>query len=173
MYARLLVERAAMQRLGRGKWIAHGLAALRVWGRYRRLRVDVRSAKGEVGSTFEMGRTCEERSAEVVRTPFVFVGNNEYQLSGLELGGRRDLTGGRLHVCMAPGMTRGGVARMIVQALFGDVCTIEGFESFSAPAVELDARVARLEASIDGEAVRVDNPLTFRIRPRALRVIVP
>jgi diacylglycerol kinase family enzyme len=160
MYARLLVERAAMQRLGRGKWIAHGLAALRVWGRYRRLRVEVRSAKGEVGS-------------EVVRTPFVFVGNNEYQLSGLELGGRRDLTGGRLHVCMAPGMTRGGVARMIVQALFGVVCTIEGFESFSAPAVELDARVARLEASIDGEAVMVENPLTFRIRPRALRVIVP
>jgi len=167
MYARLLVERAAMQRIGRGKWLAHGLAALRVWRHYRRLRVDIRTSKGEVGRTGDAGSSLH------VRTPFVFVGNNEYQLSGLELGGRKDLAGGRLHVCMAPGMTRGGVARMVVQALFGDVCAIEGFESFSAPAVELDARVARLEVSIDGEAVTLDTPLAFGIRPRALRVIVP
>jgi diacylglycerol kinase family enzyme len=30
-----------------------------------------------------------------------------------------------------------------------------------------------LQASIDGEVVTLSNPLAFRIRPRALRVIVP
>jgi diacylglycerol kinase family enzyme len=168
MYARLLAERAAMQRIGRGKWLAHGLATLRVFREYRRLRVDVRSGKGEGGKG-------EERSkgSEVVRTPFVFVGNNEYQLSGLELGGRKTLDSGRLHVCMAPGMSRGGVARLIIAAVFGDICTIEGFESFTSAAVSLDAGGARLVASIDGEAVTIDNPLACRIRPRALRVLVP
>ena len=156
MYARLISERTAMQRIGRGKWLAHALAALRVWRQYRRLRIDVRT------------ETVRE-----VRTPFVFVGNNEYQLSGLELGGRKTLAGGRLHVCMAPGMSRGGVVRMIVAAVFGDVCTIEGFESFTAPEVALDADVRRLQASIDGEAVMLDNPLTFHHRPRVLKVIVP
>ena len=108
-----------------------------------------------------------------MRTPFVFVGNNEYQLGGIELGGRRALAGGRLHVCMAPGMSRAGVARMIIAAVFGDVCTLDGFESFTAPAVTLDAGAARLTATIDGEVAVFDNPLTFGVRPRALRVIVP
>ena len=166
MYARLVAERAAMQRIGRGKWLAHGLATLRVFREYRRLRVDVRSGKGEAGKG-------EGRGSEVVRTPFVFVGNNEYQLSGLELGGRKTLDSGRLHVCMAPGMSRGGVARLVIAAVFGDICTIEGFESFTSAAVSLDAGVARLVASIDGEAVTIDNPLACRIRPRALQVLVP
>jgi diacylglycerol kinase family enzyme len=166
MYARLIAERAAMQRIGRGKWVAHGLATLRVFRRYQRLRVEVRTATDDAGRSDEVGRT-------VVRTPFVFVGNNAYQLSGLELGGRKDLTGGRLQVCMAPGMSRGGVAKMIIAAVFADICTLEGFESFTASAVGLDARVGRLQASIDGEPVTLDNPLTFRSRPQALRVIVP
>jgi diacylglycerol kinase family enzyme len=167
MYARLVTERAAMQRLGSGKWVAHGLAAMRVWRRYRRLRVEVRRAKVEVGSG--VGSEVDRR----ILTPFVFVGNNEYQLSGLEFGGRKTLAAGRLHVCMAPGMSRGGVARMIIAAIFGDVRNLDGFESFTASAVELDAGVARLQTSIDGEVVTLDHPLTYRIRSRALRVIVP
>jgi len=157
MYASLVAERTAMQRIGRGKWIAHGMAALRVWRRYRRLRavLDIDSMRRDV------------------RTPFVFVGNNEYQLSGFELGGRKVLDRGRLHVCMAPGMTRGGVGRLIAVAVFGDVCSLDGFESLPAETVTLDAGVARLEASVDGEVVAFDTPLTFRIRRRALRVMVP
>jgi len=157
MYASLVSERAAMQRIGRGKWIAHGMAALRVWRRHRGLRVLL-----DVDGT--------RRTA---RTPFVFVGNNEYQLSGFELGGRRVLAGGRLHVCMAPGMTRAGVGRLIVVAVFGDVCRLDGFESLPARTVTLDAGVSRVDASVDGEVVTFDNPLTFGIRPRALRVVVP
>ncbi|PYR82188.1 MAG: sphingosine kinase [Acidobacteria bacterium] len=156
MYASLVSERAAMQRIGRGKWIAHGLAAMRVWRRYQRLRV-VLDVDGQT------------RDA---RTPFVFVGNNEYQLSGFELGGRKGLNAGRLHVCMAPGMTRGGVGRLILVAVFGDVCSLDGFESLPAESVRLDAGVARVKASVDGEVVTFDNPLTFRIRRRALRVRV-
>jgi diacylglycerol kinase family enzyme len=42
-----------------------------------------------------------------------------------------------------------------------------------AECVTLDAGVARLDASVDGEIVPFDNPLTFSIRRRALRVVVP
>jgi diacylglycerol kinase family enzyme len=157
MYASLVSQRTQMEEIGRGKWIAHGVAAVRVWRRYQRLRVtlDVDGAR----------RTA--------RTPFVFVGNNEYQLSGFELGGRKVLAEGRLHVCMAPGMSRRGVARLIIAAVFGDVCRLDGFESFPAEAVALDAGSARLQVSVDGEVVTLENPLTFRIKPHALRVMVP
>ena len=157
MYASLVSQRAEMQQIGRGKWIAHGVAALHVWRRYQRLRVAL-----DVDGT--------RRTA---RTPFVFVGNNEYQLSGFELGGRKLLAGGRLHVCMAPGMSRRGVAWLIIAAVFGDVCRLDGFESFSAETVALDAGAGRVQASVDGEVVTLENPLTFRIKPRALRVMVP
>lgn len=157
MYASLVSERAAMQRIGRRKWIAHGIAAMRVWGRYRRLRVAI----------------AVDGTQRTARTPFVFIGNNEYQLSGFELGGRKALADGRLHVCMAPGTSRGGIARLILEAIFGDVCRLDGFESFTAPAVALDVALPRLQASVDGEVVTLDTPLRCRIRPRALRVVVP
>jgi len=157
MYASLTAERLAMQRLGRGKWLAHALAAARVWRRYHRLHVRLRADGRE----------------RVVATPFVFVGNNEYQLSGMELGGRKRLDVGRLHVCMAPGMPRRRVARMIVVAIFGDLCRLEGFESFTASELTLEGGTARLRLSLDGEVVTLDSPLKFRIRPQALRVIVP
>jgi diacylglycerol kinase family enzyme len=121
-----------------------------------------------VRSNFEL-----HSSTVAVRTPFVFVGNNEYQLSGLELGGGKAAAAGRLHVCMARGMSRSGVARLIIDAIFGDICSLDGFDSFTAAAVTLDAGTARLPASLDGEVVTLDNPLTFRIRPGALRVVVP
>jgi diacylglycerol kinase family enzyme len=158
LYARLVAEREKQERDGVTKWIANAVAAARVWSRnYHRLRVTLR-AKG-------IDRT--------VRTPFVFAGNNEYQLSGLELGGRRRLTAGVLHVCMAPGMSRAGVVRMIVAAVFGRIHTIEGFESFLTTDLTLDARLRKVQVSLDGEVTTLDNPLQYRIRPGALRVVVP
>jgi diacylglycerol kinase family enzyme len=147
LYARLVAERKERERVGLSKWIAHGVAAVRVWNRYyRRLRVTLR------------GNGVDRRA----RTPFVFVGNNEYQLSGFELGGRQRLTGGSLHVCMAPGMTRAGVVRMI-----------HGLESFTATEFTLDAGRRLLEVSLDGEVLIMANPLEYRIRPGVLRVVVP
>jgi diacylglycerol kinase family enzyme len=129
-----------------------------VWSRYYgRLRVALR------------GKGVDR----LARTPFVFVGNNEYQLNGPELGGRRRLTGGYFHVCMAPGMTRGGVVRMIVATVFGRIHTIDGFESFTTTEFTLDAGHRRLEVSLDGEVLTMQNPLQYRIRPGVLRVIVP
>jgi diacylglycerol kinase family enzyme len=62
---------------------------------------------------------------------------------------------------------------MIITAIFGDIRRFDGFESLTTMELLLDAGVARLQASIDGEAVTVNNPLGFRIRPGALRVVVP
>jgi diacylglycerol kinase family enzyme len=157
MYASLVAERQTMQRLGRRKWLAHGLAAARVWRRYHRLQVFL----------------VADGRERAVRTPFVFVGNNEYKLSGLELGGRAELDAGRLQVCMAPGMPRHRVARMILVAIFGDIRRLEGFESLTASQVTLEGGTPRQRVSLDGEVVTLENPLTFRIRPRALPVIVP
>jgi diacylglycerol kinase family enzyme len=39
--------------------------------------------------------------------------------------------------------------------------------------LRVDSRRRRLTLGIDGETATLETPLTFRIRPRALRVIAP
>ena len=157
VYSRLLAERAARERGGRTKWIAHAAATARAMSTYRPVHALVQD---------------NTRSDRVV-TPFVFVGNNEYELSGWELGGRQRLTDGRLHVCMAPGMSRGGVARLVVAAAFGRIHMIEDFESFLTSRVDVDVTMSRVHVSLDGEVIPFEAPLRFQSRPAGLRVIAP
>ena len=107
-------------------------------------------------STFEL---CDFNLRPSNPTPFVFVGNNEYQLSGLELGGRKSSP--RAASCVHGARHEpGGCGAPIVAAVFGDVRSLDGFESFTAHRCTLDSGVARLQASIDGEVVT----LTIRWR---------
>jgi diacylglycerol kinase family enzyme len=156
-YPRIVNERERNRRHGRPKWVAHALAAVGVWNRYRHLRVTLRV----------------EGATRVVRTPFLFVGNNEYLLDGLELGARRTLDAGMLHVCMAPGMTRIGVAWMIGAALLRRLSTVRDLESHMATEFSIHATPRQLLVSFDGEVAALPLPLSYRTVPRALRVLVP
>ena len=53
------------------------------------------------------------------RTPFIFVGNNPYETTGLDIGERRRLDTGKLWVCRAPGADRAALIKMAMRALFG------------------------------------------------------
>src|SRR5947208_1392851 len=84
----------------------------------------------------------------------VLVANNAYELRLFDLGARPNLTEGRLHLYSASGMLP------------------TAWEERAALTFELDGpRVLR--AAIDGEPVELRMPLTCRLEPRALRVLVP
>jgi diacylglycerol kinase family enzyme len=157
LYPRLVWERSLEQRRGRHKWPAFAVAVLRIWRRYRRVAVTV----GHDG-----GR-------RTVHTPFVFVGNNEYLLEGVQIGGRQRLDEGVLHVCMAPGLQRFDVIRVLFAALAGKLQGLDRFESLRTSDFSIAAQRRRLGVSLDGELLVLQTPLRYRIRPRALRVLVP
>lgn len=157
LYPRMVWEREQEQRLGRHKWTAMAVAALRVWRQYRRMTVTVE------------GRGYRRD----VRTPFVFVGNNEYSIQGGRIDARASLSGGRLQLCMAPGANRNQMTRIVVAALLGRVGQVDGFEAVLAREVTITGRSHRLGVSLDGELVVLNSPLRYTIRPQALRVIVP
>jgi diacylglycerol kinase family enzyme len=157
LYPQLVWERERLRRQGRHRWTAFAHAVAYVWAHYRRLHAIVR-------------RDGERR---IVRTPFVFVGNNEYHTQGLQMGGRRNLTSGDLHLCMAPGMTRLAVVRVLLKALIGRLGGVDRFESLLVPEVVIEARRRRLAVALDGELTVLRPPLHYRIRPAALRVLVP
>ena len=157
LYPRLLWEREQHQRLGRRKWTALALAAMRIWREYRRISVSIE------------GR----RYRRHVRSPFVFVGNNEYAVDGGRIDARVSLDAGVLQLCMAPDADRRQMTRMVLAAVAGRLGSVTGFESIPTPELTIRGSSSRLGVSLDGELTVLASPLRYTIRPRALRVLVP
>jgi diacylglycerol kinase family enzyme len=157
LYPRLVWERERQQQQGRRKWPAFALAAFRVWRQYRRITV-----------------TIEGRGYRLnVRTPFVFVGNNEYAVDGGRIDSRASLTGGRLQLCLAPDAERRHMTAIVVAAMAGRLAAVESFDTVSATELTIATPSRRAGVSLDGEVVVLSTPLRYTIRPRALRVLVP
>ena len=158
LYPDLVHDREKQQRrLGRGKWLAALWAALSALRRYpflsMRLKVD------------------GERLAR--RTPFVFIGNNVYTMRGLSIGERERLDGHVLSLYVAQHPTRLGLLRFAFDALFGRLGQERDFDIVLAGAMEIETRRKRMRVSTDGEVSVMDTPLRYRVRPGALRVLVP
>jgi diacylglycerol kinase family enzyme len=85
---------------------------------------------------------------EPVQSRLVLVANNAYALDFPSLGARERLDEGKLHLYV-------------------------GTEERVGDRFLVDARTPRLEAAVDGEPDVLGTPITFRIEPRALRLLVP
>jgi diacylglycerol kinase family enzyme len=157
-YPRIVRERERLRKQGHSKWIALARASGRIFKRSRTLRVELADGDNSGRQTYD--------------TPFVFVGNNRYALSGAEIGTRAALDGGELWVCAAPSAGRFKLLGLAVKALFGWVGTAD-LPSFDSHEVSVRMRRSRIDVATDGEVTAMRTPLTYRIRPGALRVLVP
>ncbi len=157
IYPRLVRMRERIQRQGLSKWRAFAVALYTVLRRYP--LVAVRLIAG--GQRF------------VRRTPFVFIGNNEYETASFRMGGRKGLDGGRLSIYTAPVRGRFELFRLFVKAFFGRIGEQDNFDVLSATEVSVETRRRTIHLALDGEIKRLRTPLKYRVRPAALRVIVP
>jgi diacylglycerol kinase family enzyme len=157
IYPRMLDERRRLWRAGRSKWLLTLIACLATLRRFPLVRVRM-----DAGS--EVVR---------VRTPLVFVGNNEYQMTLLDPTGRVQLDGGRLSLYVPRCETRWALFRLLLRALLGRLRSAEDFLAHSAEELWVETRSRRPLISVDGELAQIDAPLRYRIRPAVLRVLVP
>lgn len=107
------------------------------------------------------------------RAPFVFVGNNDYQLEGFEIGTRARLDAGVLNVYTTRRCTAGGLVILALRALCGRLRQADDFMESSVRFLRVESSRRSLLVATDGEVSTMDTPLEFRIRPRSLQVIVP
>jgi diacylglycerol kinase family enzyme len=107
------------------------------------------------------------------KTPFIFIGNNEYELSGFRLGRRTRLNAGTLSLYLAHRTGWLGLLRLATDALFRGLKQAKNFEAYSVEEAFVEARYMRLLVAIDGEVAWMESPLHYRVRPYALRVMVP
>src|SRR5919199_2885332 len=159
LYPRIVRRREKLQeREGSGKWAAFVRAGLAVLRRYPFLYV----------------RLDADGQRIVRKTPFVFVGNNEYQMESLQMGGRTCLDAGCLSLYVAHRTGRLGLLRLAVSALFGRLRQAKDFDALCAQEIWVETRrPKRLPVATDGEVNVLTTPLRYRVRPGALKVIVP
>ncbi len=159
LYPRIVRRRERLQaREGSGKWSAFLRASLAVLRRYPFLNVRLDAD----------GRRITRK------TPFVFVGNNEYRMESLQMGGRQRLDAGRLSLYVAHRTGRLGLLRLALSALFGRLQQARDFDSLDAEEIWVETRrPRRLPVATDGEVNVMTSPLHYRVRPGALKVIVP
>jgi diacylglycerol kinase family enzyme len=158
LYPRLVRHRQKQQeRLGRGKWPAFLSATLLILRRYPLLQVRLRLDQEEI----------------IRRTPFLFIGNNEYQLDTLKIGARVCLNAGCLSLYMAQHTGRLGLFLLALRGLVGRLRSASDFDTLCVQEVTIETRHPRLLVATDGEVRVIETPLHYRVRPRALRVLIP
>jgi len=158
LYPDIVHDREKQQsRLGRGKWLAALWATVAALRRYPFLKLTL----------------CIKGHDHQRTTPFVFIGNNEYSMTGLSIGERASLQDGLLSVYVAQRPGRLGLLRFGWRALFGKLAAEADFDAMLCDQFDINTRHKRLRVATDGEVTVMSTPLKYKIRPGDLRVIVP
>lgn len=157
IYPHPVAERDRARRSGLARWGSAALAFCRVLWRLPRPRVRVRAPEWEM-----------ER-----RTPCLFIGNYLYRLDAFAIARRSGLQDGGLCLYVANRQSRLGLLHTAFRAFVGRLEPDRDFALARLPAAEISSRRHRLRLALDGESLVMRPPLRYRIRPRALRMIVP
>jgi diacylglycerol kinase family enzyme len=158
IYPNIVEAREVLRSQGHAKWTSMAIATARVLRRYRGVTVSV----------------DVDGRRRTWRTPFVFIGNGEYEIDGIRMGGRARLDAGRLFVYLTPRLRAYQLPLLLMKAVFGRARRSGDFEI--VPAGELwigVSRVRRRHVAVDGEVRTMTTPLHYRTRPHALRVLSP
>ena len=159
LYPLMVIDRDLQRKkLGRSKRVAMIVASLRTLVRFNHHRLTL---------------TINEERTGRVDTPLLFVGNNDYRIDIGAPGQRERLDGGELCVLVLRKKTRTGMIAASIRAFFGrsrpdDMVRLESVER-----LRVSVPRPQLAVSLDGEVVRAEPPLDYRIRKQALRVIAP
>lgn len=154
LYARMVEDR---DRRHLPKWLATLPAALRVlaWPQTRRLDLAIDGERRRV------------------KTPLLFIGNNRYSLDKGRIGQRASLQGGELSVLAVAQRGGAGLLLAAFRIMRGKVDPLADFAVIEHAREVIAYRHGSHHLALDGEVTALDFPLTFRIAPGGLRVMLP
>jgi len=158
LYPDIVHDRERQQkRLRRGKWPAFVWATLSALRRYPFLVVALVVDGKEV----------------LRKTPFVFIGNNEYRMEGFAIGERSGLEDGRLSLYVAQRPGRWRLLQLALRALTGKLRQARDFDAVVATDIVVQSKKKRLRVATDGEVTVMTPPLHYRVRAASLIVMRP
>lgn len=151
LYPSSLQLRDEMQRKNTNKWIAAIIASFKSFIRYQSFYVDI--------------------NGERFKTPFVFIGNNDYKLENRFIGSRKTLDAGILSVYSVAASSRWSLFVILLRAIIGKVKAIDEVKIWKTDTTTIRTSQKFVRISRDGEHERVETPLVYRIHPKSLTVI--
>ncbi len=156
IYPRMVWERNVEQHHGRGKWTAFVIAMARTWRRYRML----------------VARMSIDQRVHVVRTPFIFVGNNGSPLAGSSLARAGRSTAA---VCGSSSrrVRRFEILTLPLRAKANRLTAGARFQRFLAEEVTIELSRRHVSAAFDGEVAIVRTPLHFASAARPFTFSCP
>ena len=158
VYPSFVASRERLRKQGHSKWTALALATAEVLRREDEVAIRLQADRARIGA----------------RTPFVFVGNNEYLVEGIKLGSRTRLDAGRLYAYFAPPVRTRHLPRLFAHALFGLARREHALESIAGTELWIDTPLhATIKVACDGELLTLATPLHYRSWPGALTVLAP
>jgi diacylglycerol kinase family enzyme len=158
IYPHIVALRKAEQLwLQRGRWQAQVSATLHVFSQFEFLDL----------------RITADGKDLVRRTPFIFIGNNEYEMTGFHIGRRTCLNARTLTLLLTHRMGWFALLKLATYALLRRLQHAKSLEMYSIEEAYIEGRRGRLLVAIDGEVTWMESPLHYWVRPAALRVIVP
>ncbi len=153
LYPRVVKRREEQMKFGGNKWAAMLKATLTVLKSIPKINVAIKSDGNMV--------KC--------KTPFVFIGNNSYKFDLFNLGSREGLHDGRLSIYYPKFGGRISYLRLIFKTLSGRLDQEENFQILHNEEIIIYSNKRKLEVSMDGEVVKLETPLHYKIRPESLR----
>ena len=159
LYPLMVEDREAQQdHLGRPKKLAMIVAGLRTLARFHHYRLAI---------------TVNDAERATVDTPLLFVGNNDYRLEMPRAGYRDALDQGRLSVVLLRKQGRLSFFRSLLRAMTGRSRASDLIRLDDVTCLRVTSRRAQLMVALDGETIEQPPELDYRIRPGALKVMVP
>ena len=157
IYPYLVIDRERRRKNGLPKWFAMAWALLRAFRHFPLRRLSIRA----------------EDWTETVRSPCVFVGNNEYRLTGPSVGTREKLDSGQLCLLVAKHQNMVGLFLLAGRSVVGLLNQTQDLRVVTLTSVDISSRHRKLLVAFDGEVETIQSPLHYKIRPKALRVFAP
>ena len=158
LYPLMVLDRDLQRRrLGRSKRLAMIVASFRTLVRFGHQRLTL---------------TVNDEQARI-DTPLLFVGNNDYRVDIGAPGRRESIEDGILSVFVMRKKTRRGLIAASIRALFNRAREDDMVKLDNVERLRVSSQRHALAVSLDGEVVRAEPPLDYKIRKKALRVIAP
>lgn len=150
-YPATLKMRDELERGHTGKWVAAVLSNIRAFMRYRRMQVEV--------------------NGETLKTPFVFIGNNDYKIEQQLIGGRTKLTGNMLSSYAILSQSRWGLFMLFVKSLFGAIGNSNDVKIWKSKQLVIRHKKSHVSVSLDGERTVMETPLMYSVKRKSLYVL--
>ena len=155
VYPKFVVEREKIQSVI-GKFPAAAIAAIKGLFQYH---------------TYSLTLTIDGQVTKV-KTPLVFIGNNDYQIDRLGLVARENVDKGELCVYTLGSDKRVDLVKLAWRTALGTTRTMELFHQFNPTELTVDSsRTKSLLVGLDGEVERMKLPLKIKLERRQLKLI--